>query len=117
MKTFIKIILFSLALTSAHAARVEDVKVLDLKFKKDFFEVKLQIKDGKPDSFFTVEIIKDDEKAFNKLALVMKKIKKQDGYKLNLDIPSFSAYPSGSHYRSDSVKFTGSSDEESLINP
>lgn len=106
MKTLTTIIFLSLAIGSAHAAKVEDVKVLAVEYKKDSFEVKMQTKDGKKDSYFTVEVVREDENAFEKLAHVIQKTKKPD-YKLDLDIPSFSAYPSGAYYKSTSVKFAG----------
>lgn len=117
MKTLIKIILCSLAIGSAHAAKLEDVTLLHLKAGKESFELKLQVKDAKPKSYFLVEIVKEDDKAFEKIALVMKKLKLKEAFKLNLEIPSFSVNPPGSFYRSDSVKFTGSSEEELLIEP
>lgn len=113
MKTILCLIFLSLTMT-VHAAKIEDVKVLEVKYLKGSFEVKLQVKDGKKDSYFLVDIVKDDEKAFEKLALVMKKVKKKD-FKLNLEIPSFSAHPSGAYYKSPSVTFTGSADGESVL--
>jgi hypothetical protein len=117
MKSLITTILLSLAIGSAHAARLEDVTILHLKSGKDTFELKLQVKGAKKNSYFMVEIVKEDDAAFEKMALVMKKLKKKDSFKLNLEIPSFSVSPPGSHYRSDSVKFSGSSDEDLLIEP
>jgi hypothetical protein len=115
MKNFIKILFLSLTISSAFAARVEDVTVLDLNLKKgkDSFEVKLQIKNGEKDSYFTVDITRDDEKAFDKLDMVLKKMKKANAFKLNLNIPSFSASPSGSYYKSEGISFSGSTATES----
>ena len=113
MKKLMMIVL-ALAFSTAHAARVEDVKVLDLKYGKDAFELRLQIKDGPKDSYFLVDIVKEDPKAFDKLALVIEKIQRKD-MKLNLDIPSFSASPSGAYYRSLDVRFSGDSIGESLL--
>lgn len=117
MKSLMKIMILSLSIGSAHAAKLEDVTILYLKAGKGSFELKLQVKDAKKNSYFLVEIVKEDEQAFEKLALVMKKLKRKDAFKLNLDIPSFSVSPPGSYYRSDSVKFTGTSDEDLLIEP
>lgn len=114
MKTTIFFVLFIFAIGSAHADPVTDVKVLDVKYAKNSFEVKLQTKDGPKDSYFLVDIVKDDEKAFEKIALIWKKLKHKS-FKLNLNIPSFSATPSGSYYRSKDVQFEGSVDGESLI--
>lgn len=102
MKT-LTIIFLSLAIGSAHAAKVEDVKVLDVQYKKDNFVVKLQTKDGKKDSYFIVDVVREDERAFEKLGHFMKKSKNPE-YKVDLEIPSFSAFPSGAYYKSTSVK-------------
>ncbi len=96
------------------AAKLDDVTILDLKYVKESFEVKLQTKDAKKDSFFIVSIVKKDEEAFKKLALVLNKLKNKDSFKLNLEIASFSASPPGSFYRSDNVKFVGNPEGESL---
>lgn len=114
MKILMTIILFSLAVGLAHAKQVEDVKILDLKFIKNSYELKLQIKDGTIDSYFFVLIVKEDENAFNKLAMVLKKMKMKDAFKLNLNIASFSPSPSGSSYHSERVTFIGSAEGESL---
>ena len=106
MKTLTTIIFLSLTIGSAFAAKVEDVKVLDVKYKKDSFEVKMQTKDGKKDSYFTVDVVREDAQAFEKLAHVIQKTKRPE-YKLDLDIPSFSAHPSGAYYKSTSVKVSG----------
>lgn len=117
MKAVIGFLLLTLVIGTTHAAKLEDVTILDLKYEKKSFEVKLQVKDAKKDSYFLIDIVKEDENAFDKLALVLKKLKKKDSFKLNLDIPSFSVSPPGSYYRSNSVTFIGSSEGESLINP
>jgi len=104
MKTVKTILFLSLAIGSAQAAKIEDVKVLDVKYEKDSFEIKMQTKDGNKNSYFTVNVDREDDKAFEKLAHVIRKMKTPD-YKFNLDIPSFSAYPSGAYYKSTSVKF------------
>lgn len=115
MKTIITFFIFSFVVGSAFADEIKGVSVLDLKYIKGSFEVKLQIKDAKKDAFFLVDIVKEDEKAFDKLALVLKKMNKKESFQLNLDIKSFSPYPSGSYYRSTSVKFIGSAENESLL--
>ncbi|MEK7690363.1 MAG: hypothetical protein AAB425_05020, partial [Bdellovibrionota bacterium] len=56
----------------------------------------------------TVHILKSDPLAFEKLVFVMRKMTDGDQYILNLDIASFSPFPSGSCYRSESVTFSGS---------
>ena len=109
MKTLTTIILLSLAIGTAHAAKVEDVKVLDVRYKKDNFVVKLQTKDGKKDSYFIVDIVREDPNAFEKLGHMIQKTKRPELYKVDLDIPSFSAHPSGAYYKSTSVKVSGGS--------
>jgi len=115
MKKALKIIFFCLTINTALAAKVEDVHVLDFKQGKDAFELKLHAKNGPKDSYFLVDIVKNDKSAFEKIALVLKKIKKKDDFKLDLDIISFSMSPSGSYYLSENVTFLGSAVGESLI--
>lgn len=109
MKTKTKIFLFMLLLVSnsALAAKLEDVKVLEASSTKDGVELKLQSKGGAKDSYFVLNVTKSDRDAFDKLALVIKKLKKGNDFRLGLDIPSFSAFPSGSYYRSEDVVFSG----------
>lgn len=100
----------------ASANILEDVKLLDLKYVKGGFEIKLQDKkQSEKNAHFIVRIIQDDDKAFEKISIVLKKQKLKDAFKLNLDILSFSAFPSGAFYLSTSVKFLGTSEDESLI--
>lgn len=115
MKVFKLVLILSLSISSAFAALVEDVTVLDLKKGKESFEVKLQVKGGEKNSFFTVDITRDDEKSFDKLDLVLKKMKKSESFKLNLNIPSFSAKPSGSYYKSEGISFSSSIATESAV--
>lgn len=117
MKTLFAIMIFTLAIGSAQAAKLDDVTILHLKSGKDSFELKLQVKDAKPGSYFKVEIVKEDPKAFEKIALVMKKLKLKEAFQLNLEIPSFSVNPPGSYYRSDSVKFSGNAEDDLVIEP
>lgn len=115
MKLLLKIIILCFTINSASAATLEDVTVLDIKHGKDNFELKLQVTNGPKDSYFFVDVVKNDKDSFDKLALVLKKLKKRDEFKLSLNIPSFSLSPNGSYYRSDSVTFSGSAVGESLI--
>lgn len=111
--------IFIIGFTSmTFAKNLEDVTLLDIKYVNQGFELKLQTKEQAPkNAYFIVDIIREDEKAFEKLALVLKKQKKKESFKLDLDILSFSAFPSGAYYRSTSVKFSGSIQDESLIIP
>jgi hypothetical protein len=91
------------------AARLNDVRILSVNPGQDNFELKLQMKDGPKDSFFFVNIIKNDAESFEKLIHVVKKMGQPDGYKLDINIPSFSASPSGSYYNSVGLSFYGTS--------
>jgi len=102
----------------ASAARLEDVKILNVMPGRDNFELKLQTKDGPKDSYFYVDITKSDPDSFEKLVYVIKKLMRRDKYKLDLDIPSFSASPSGSYYKSEGLTFYGPAGREpDGINP
>lgn len=114
MTMLLKLIILCFSISTAFGATLEDVRVLDLRQGKGMFEVKLQTKHASEDHHFYVEIVQEDEKAFEKLALVLKKMKQKGNFKLNLNIISFSDLLSGSSYRSDSVKFSGSAEGESL---
>lgn len=94
--------------SSAWAAKLEDVKILSVEPAKDHFQLKLQPSVGPKDSYFIVDIMKDDPDAFEKLGYVFKKVMNKDHYKLDLKIPNFSASPSGSHYHSEGLDFKGS---------
>ena len=96
----------------ASAARLEDVRILNIMPGRDHFELKLQIKDGPRDSYFYVDIVKSDPDSFEKLVHVINKMRLRDKYKLDLDIPSFSASPSGSFYKSEGISFYGPADRE-----
>lgn len=115
MKNLAMIIILGLTINTANAAKIDDVTVLDIKYGKDSFEIKLQAANGPKDSHFLVDIVKSDKDSFDKLALVLKKLKKRNDFRLSLDIPSFSMSPSGSYYRSESVTFTGTAAGESLL--
>ena len=91
----------------ASATLLEDVKALNMKPGRENVELKLQKKDGPKDSYFYVDITKNDPDSFEKLVHVIKKLMRQDKYKLNLDIKSFSAFPSGSYYENQRVTFSG----------
>lgn len=114
MKTLF-ILTLALLMTNANAANLDNVKILDIKQEKENFSLKLQDSSGAKDSYFFVDIVPEDKEAFAKLALVLKKIKLKEKFKLALVIPSFSASPSGSYYRSNGVMFKGSAAGESLL--
>ena len=99
------------------AARLEDVKILNVTPGQENFELKLQTKDGPKDSYFYVDIVKSDPESFEKLVQVIKKLTRQDKYKLDLDIQSFSASPNGSYYRSEGLIFSGPTREPDGVKP
>jgi hypothetical protein len=115
MKNLLKIIIVCLTINSAYAAKLEDVVILDVKQSKDSVELKLHVTKGPKDSYFLVDLVKSDKNSFDKMALVLRKLKDKDDFKLGLDIQSFSMSPSGSYYRSDSVTFLGNILGESFI--
>jgi hypothetical protein len=94
------------------AANLENVKVLSVKTGKENIEVKMQLSNSPKDSYFTVDIIKSEPEASEKIKIVNNKVRLKDRYKLDLEIPSFSPSPSGSYYRSNYVKFVGTSLEK-----
>lgn len=85
------------------AARLEDVKILEIKPGQENFELKLKAKDAPPGSFFYLDITKNDPESFEKMILVIKKLMQKEKFRLDLDIPSFSVTPSGSYYRSEGI--------------
>ena len=117
MRRILKIVIILLSINSALAAKLDDVLILDIKQVSDNFELKLQVKNGPKNSHFFVDIVKKDDNAFSKLAIVLKKLKKKDDFKLSLEIPSFSIAPSGSYYRSNDIIFFGTATNESLFYP
>ncbi|QLY26897.1 hypothetical protein HW988_07855 [Bdellovibrio sp. KM01] len=104
--------LFFMSGATASAAQVNNVSLLDIKYSQDKYELKLGANFEGKDTMFFVQIPKSDPDSFEKLSYVIKKLAQGDGYKLNLDIRSFTASPSGSFYRSQDVKFSGAGDRE-----
>ncbi len=92
----------------AGAAKLEDVTVLNINPGKNDDSVKLKLRaaKGPKDSFFYVDIVKNDAEAVAKIALAIKKMKNKNEMRLTLEIPSFSMSPSGSYYRSEDVTFS-----------
>lgn len=100
-------LIFLLTAAQGHAADLRDVKVLSVEpTDKESIKLKLQAPGGPKNSHFFVDVVKTDPEAFQKIYLVTKKLKAKGGAKLNLTIESFSHTPSGSYYRSESVKFS-----------
>jgi hypothetical protein len=94
-------------INTSFGAELLDVEILERNKSDDGVELKLRTKDGPLDTFFYLDIKKDDPNVVEKLSLVLKKTKMKNKFSLNLDIPSFSLLPSGSYYRSQSVLITG----------
>lgn len=115
MKNLSLALVLSLWTSTALAAVVEDVSILEMTYKEDAFELRLKPGNEIRDTYFIVEIGKSDEKALEKIAVIMKKLKAGKGHKLNLQIPSFSAYPPGAFYRSQSVRFMENVEGETLV--
>jgi hypothetical protein len=105
-------LLFLIFSKVSFAARLEDIKILSVKPGQENFELKLQSKDAPKDSYFYIDIVKSDPDSFEKMAHLIKKIMKRDQYKLDLEIPSFSASPNGSFYRSEGIQFFGTADRQ-----
>jgi len=112
MKKILIGLFLCVATNSAFAAKLEDVNVLDSAPSKDGLTLKLQVKDGPKDSYFFVNVSKTDRSSFDKLNLVIKKLKNGNDFKLSLDIQSFSISPPGSYYRSEDVSFSAAELEE-----
>ncbi|MBT7409891.1 MAG: hypothetical protein HN826_09340 [Methylococcales bacterium] len=107
MEKIFGLVILLLIATASFAEKLEDVEVLNSKQSKNGITLKLQaIKEGK-ESFFYVDVTKDDRNSFEKLHFVIQKLKNGAKFKLNLNIKSFSFFPSGSYYRSQSVGFSG----------
>ncbi|MCB0367519.1 MAG: hypothetical protein H6624_12590 [Bdellovibrionaceae bacterium] len=106
---FLNLLLVGLFFLSgvAMAAELDDVKVLKVSPGKDSIEVMMQLKEGPANSYFLVDIVKDDKAAYDKLLHVLKKQQQKGKYRLDLKIASFSDSPSGSYYVSTEVAFTG----------
>lgn len=115
MKNLSLALVLSLWTSTALAAVVEDVSILEMTYKEDAFELRLKPGNETRDTYFVVEIGKTDELALQKLAVVMKKLKAGKAHKLNLQIPSFSVYPPGAFYRSRSVRFLDDVEGETLV--
>lgn len=106
-----KHLIFAILLVAncASAGVLNDVQILKVTPGNGTLELTLQLKDGPEDSYFLVDMMKDDPDIFEKMSEVIKKLANKDSYILNLNIISFSASPSGSYYRSYSVAFSGKS--------
>jgi hypothetical protein len=98
-------VLLSFLANNVHAAKLEDVKILEANFSQNCVTLRLHSNLGAKDSYFFVDITKSDPSSFEKMGMVIKKLERGEEYKLDLEIISFSVAPSGSYYRSESVKF------------
>lgn len=101
------IVIFSLFSATANAAKLDDVKILEVAPGTENVKLKLHSDLGKKGSYFFVDVVKTDPESFGKLALVLKKLKGKSHFRLDLNIPNFSPAPSGSYYRSNDVTFSG----------
>lgn len=106
MKNLIAIFILNLIFSSAYAARLENVKILNIISEEDGIELKLHTPSGEDNSYFFVRIEKDDVETFDKLICILQKQNRPNKIKLNLEIPSFSHSPNGSSYPGHSVRFS-----------
>ena len=102
-----KLLALVLLASTAHAASLEDVTLLEVRPEAGQVRLKLHTDKGPKGSFFFVTVTKKDPDSFDKLALVLKKLEDKSRFRLDLSIPSFSPSPSGSSYESGYVKFSG----------
>jgi hypothetical protein len=91
---------------SAEAAKLENVKVLGLAAGTENIKVKLHAPSAPKNSWFFVDVMRDDPEAFSKLSLLLHKLTDKDNFTLDLEIDSFTPSPSGSYYRSPDVRFS-----------
>jgi hypothetical protein len=91
----------------AWGADLDQVEILSVTPSQGGLELKLHSKTRAPDTYFLVNLVASDTQHFEKMSLVIQKLKDPSGLELDLKIPSFSEFPNGSFYRSDSVKFSG----------
>ncbi len=106
MNSFFAFLFLCFFSTTVWGAMLEDVVLIESVQKKDETILKLRVR-SLPDSFFYVKMVSDDPKAAEKMAIIKKKIESDEGYTLNLEIPSFSPRPNGSKYMGRDVKFSG----------
>lgn len=102
------ILALCLVSTASFAASVEDVQIWGAEGNPGELRLMLHSKKLPKDSYFYVTITKDDPEAFGKMSQVTQKLVQGDKYRLDLQIVSFSAAPSGSSYRSPGIVFGGS---------
>jgi hypothetical protein len=98
------VLLFSI---SVHAAKIEDIEVLD--FMPDEpaeFQFKVRSKKMDPKSYFFLGFEKGKKEDLNKLSFLLLKMTRADQYKIDVDIHSFSPYPAGSYYSASAVTFS-----------
>lgn len=93
-------------------AHLQNVRILNVNYAKDTVQLRLQTNEGALDSYFIVDVTKDDQEGFDKLSTVLKKITLGERFKLDLNIPSFSATPSGSYYKSKDISFISATERE-----
>ena len=114
MKLKILMFMFCFTTSIASATTLEDVKILGVTVVNDSILLRLQAKRAPNDSYFFLDIVKSDSDSFEKLGHIINKLTYFDKYKLDLNIQSFSAEPSGSYYRSEGINFYGSAVRESV---
>ena len=87
------------------ATPLKEVKILDVVPEQNGVKLTLRSKTGDKNSYFYVHLKKSDPSAFDLLARVAMRLQRKETT-LNLNVISFSEYPSGSHYPADAVTVT-----------
>ncbi len=89
------------------ADTVKNVNLVTATPGKDNLELKFSAQIRGKTTEFSVDVIRSDPDAFEKLVTIMQKMTEGDRFTLDLNIVSFSPFPIGSYYRSNDVKFSG----------
>ena len=110
MKYFVTLLLLISFSGFTMAATIKDVVLITTLEANNEVVLKLRDPSLPKDSFFFVVIDKSDPQAMEKTQLIARKNKEKDSFQLDLEIPSFSPRPSGSKYRSKSVRFIAGSE-------
>lgn len=111
------LILLVIGVKMTFAVNLIDVEVLEIQSSNELIKLKLHSKTLPQESFFYVSIPSTDKDSFSKLSILLNKLRYNELFSLNLEIKSFSANPSGSHYLSPYVQFSGSIKESKKRKP
>ena len=96
-----------LVAVSAHAARIQDIEVLEVVSEDPAeFQFKVRSKRAHADLFFFLGFDKSNRACLDKMTVLLLKMAKPKDHKIDLEIPSFSPYPAGSYYSCTDVQFS-----------